>query len=101
MPVQHLPTNAESDRSGQETPLNHALRKEAENAFFRELPVLLQTARGYWVAYHGKKRLGISYYVEKLDRRFGLPPVGQLLFGSDCSALGLTAMHRRIFRFIS
>ncbi len=34
--------------------------EEAWAAYGRELPHLLETSRGQWVAYHGGKRLGIA-----------------------------------------
>jgi hypothetical protein len=33
---------------------------EAQNAFSRDLPQLLQERRGQWVAYHGQSRLGFG-----------------------------------------
>jgi len=58
--------------------LNLALLDEAETAYVRDLPDLLETWKEYWVAYHGKERLGISYYPKRLRRRFALPPDGRL-----------------------
>lgn len=58
--------------------LNLALLEEAYDAFARDLPSLLETWPEYWVAYHGKERLGISYYPERLRRSFALPPHGRL-----------------------
>ncbi len=64
--------------------LDFALLEEAETAFIQDLPVLLETWKDYWVAYHGKDRLGISYYPERLRRRFALPPRGRLSFWQRC-----------------
>jgi hypothetical protein len=64
--------------------LNLALREEAETAFVQDLPALLETWKDYWVAYHGKERLGISYYPERLRRRFALPPRGRLSLWQSC-----------------
>ena len=63
---------------------NLALLDEAENTFLRDLPSLLESWKDYWVVYHGKERLGISYYTERLVRRFALPPQGRLSLWERC-----------------
>lgn len=72
-------TITESDSPPLERPqLNLQLLEEAEDAYKRDLTYLLEHWEHYWVAYHGKERLGISYYPKRLRRRFALPPDGRL-----------------------
>ncbi len=90
MAIAETPTAEPVSATPQQQRLNLALLKEAEEAFVRDLPSLLKNWPAYWVAYHGKERLGISYYPERLRRWFALPPQGRLslrerLFGSSHS----------------
>jgi hypothetical protein len=78
MAVHEVPTTELAGDMPEHQQLDLPLLEEAEAAYIRDLPALLETWPEYWVAYHGKERLGISYYPKRLRRRFALPPEGRV-----------------------
>lgn len=72
------PSNEEDDRFA--APLLNTyisrMMLESQAAFEEELPALLESHAGLWVAYHGRKRLGFApTETELLDAHSGLRDV--------------------------
>jgi hypothetical protein len=65
------------------------LQKVAFATFARDLPALLNSQAGKWVAYHGAERLAIADSdtdLYELGRRRGLAPQSMLVIGIDPEA---------------